>query len=100
MQMAMTGLVLLSPGAWFHHFAWMTPFVAALAGDGGSRRRLVMAGVVLAWFLTRMPWWGVSWMDAGWPVAVGRLLQNSYLIGALVALALLWRVVPREPAAR
>jgi alpha-1,2-mannosyltransferase len=86
--------VLLSPVAWIHHFAWMTVVVAALAGDGRSRRRLVMAGIVLAWFLTRMPWWGVSWIEAGWPIGIGRLLQNSYLLGALLALGLLWRVVP------
>ena len=95
-EVAAVGLmaVLLSPVAWIHHFAWMTVVVAALAGDGRSRRRLVMAAVVLVWFLTRMPWWGVSWIEAGWPIGVGRVLQNSYLFGALLALGLLWRVVP------
>jgi len=99
-ELAAVGLmaVLLSPVAWIHHFAWMTLAVAALAGDGRSRRRLVMAGVVLAWFLTRMPWWGVAWIEAGWPIAIGRLLQNAYLLGALLALGLLWRVVPRGAA--
>jgi alpha-1,2-mannosyltransferase len=99
-ELAVVGLmaVLLSPVAWIHHFAWLTLTVAALAGDGRSRRRLVMAGVVLAWFLTRMPWWGVSWIEAGRPIAIGRLLQNSFLLGALLALALLWWVVPRRDA--
>src|ERR687889_1237943 len=64
--------VLLSPVAWIHHFAWMTVVVAALAGDGRSRRRLVMAAGGVVWFLTRMPWWGVSWIEAGRPVRVRR----------------------------
>jgi membrane protein implicated in regulation of membrane protease activity len=55
-----------------------------------------MAGVVLAWFLTRMPWWGVAWLASGGPLWIARILQNSYLLGALVALGLLWRVVPRS----
>jgi len=96
-ELAVVGLlaVLVSPVAWIHHFAWMILPVAALAGDGRSRRRLAMAGVVLAWFLTRMPWWGIASLQAGWPVVVGRALQNTYLVGALIALGLLWRVVPR-----
>jgi alpha-1,2-mannosyltransferase len=98
-EVAAMGLmaVTLSPVAWIHHFAWMVVVVAALVGDGRSRRRLVMGAVITAWFLCRGPWWGISWIAAGWPpIAVGRLLQNSDLLGALVALALLWRVVPSD----
>ena len=96
-EVAAVGLmaVLLSPVAWVHHFAWMVVVIAALLGDGRDRRRMVFAGIVLAWFLARLPWWGISWVANDWPVLwFGKLLQNSYCLGALVALALLWRVVP------
>lgn len=100
-EVATVGLlaVLLSPVAWIHHFAWVVVVVAALAGDGRSRRRLVLAGGVLAWFLCRLPWWGVTWLsDDLSPHWVGRLLQNGFLVGALLSLGLLWHVVPRRPA--
>lgn len=99
-EVAVLGLmaVLLSPVAWIHHFAWIVVVVAALVGDGRSRRRVAFGAIVLAWFLCRLPWWGVSWLQAGWsPLWFGRLIQNSFLLGALVALGLLWRVVPRRP---
>ncbi len=86
--------VLLSPVAWIHHFAWMVVVVAALVGDGRSRRRVVMGLVVTAWFLSRGPWWGITWIAQDRPLpAVGRVLQNSDTIGALVALLLLWLVL-------
>ncbi|GAB3598020.1 hypothetical protein GCM10027446_27240 [Angustibacter peucedani] len=96
-EVAVMGLmaVLLSPVAWIHHFAWMVVVVAALVGDGRSRRRLVMGAVLTVWFLCRGPWWGITWIADDWPpLVVGRLLQNSDMIGALVALVLLWRVLP------
>ncbi|GMA86931.1 hypothetical protein GCM10025868_21810 [Angustibacter aerolatus] len=102
-EVAAMGLmaVLLSPVAWIHHYAWMTVVVAALVADGRSRRRTAMAGVVLAWFLCRFPWWGVTWIqDRLGPVWVGRLLQNAYLLGALVALGLLWQVTREGRAPR
>lgn len=58
-----------------------------------DRRRLVAALVLTAWFLARMPWWGITWMaNDWWPFAFGRLLQNADLLGALVALGVLWWV--------
>ena len=102
-EVAAMGLmaVLLSPVAWIHHFAWMVVVVAALVGDGRSRRRLVYGLVVLVWFWCRGPWWGSSWIAGGMPAPwFGRFLQNSDLIGALIALGLLWTVVPRAPHVR
>jgi alpha-1,2-mannosyltransferase len=100
-EVAAIGLmaVLLSPVAWVHHFAWMVVVVAALLGDGRERRRVAFDGVVLVWFLCRLPWWGISWVANDWPALwFGKLLQNSFTLGALVALVLLWRVVPgRQP---
>jgi alpha-1,2-mannosyltransferase len=96
-EVAVVGLmaVLLSPVAWVHHFAWAVVVVAAVMGDGTSRRRLWLGGAVYAWFLARLPWWGSAYLsaDAG-PVWLGRLLQNGFTIGALLSLALLYRLVP------
>jgi alpha-1,2-mannosyltransferase len=96
-EVAAMGLmaVLLSPVAWIHHFAWVVVVAGALAGDGRSRRRVAFAGVVVVWFLCRMPWWGITWQAEGWPMTwFGRVLQNSDLLGALVALGMLWLVLP------
>ncbi|GAA4351358.1 glycosyltransferase 87 family protein [Angustibacter luteus] len=101
-EVAAVGLmaVLLSPVAWVHHYAWVVLVIAALVGDGRDRRRLVFAGIITAWFLARLPWWGISWVANDWPVLwFGRILQNSYCLGGLLALALLWRVVPSPGAA-
>jgi alpha-1,2-mannosyltransferase len=88
--------VLLSPVAWIHHFAWLLIAMGALVGDGRSRRRLAYGGVAVAWFLCRLPWWGVTWLSEGRTPWFGRLLQNADLIGALLVLAMLWDVVRRE----
>lgn len=93
------GLVALlcSPVSWIHHFAWMVVVIAALVGDGRSRRRLVGAGVVTAWFLCRLPWWGITWLADDYPVRVfGRAIQNADTVGALLALVLLARLYPRR----
>jgi len=92
--------VLLSPVAWIHHFAWLLIAMGALVGDGRSRRRLLYGGVAVAWFLCRLPWWGVTWLSEGRTPWFGRLLQNADLLGALLVLAMLWDVVRRERIAR
>lgn len=52
-----------------------------------------------AFFLCRLPWWGISWLNQPtWPELPGRLLQNADVAGALAALALLWWVTRDEPA--
>lgn len=93
--------VLLSPVAWIHHLAWMVVVIGALVGSGRSRRHLAYAAVMTGWFLCRLPWWGITWIDERWqPRAVGRLLQNADCLGALLALLLLWLVVrSRAPRA-
>jgi alpha-1,2-mannosyltransferase len=83
---------LLSPVAWIHHYHWVVVVVLALLGGHPERDRwrLAAAGVVLVWFLMRMPWWGISWLNQPtWPELPGRLLQNADLAGGLVALGLL-----------
>jgi alpha-1,2-mannosyltransferase len=93
-EVAAMGLmaVLLSPVAWIHHFHWMVVVVFAVLGADPfrDRRRLAAGAVVTAWFLCRMPWWGISWLNHGdWPELPGRALQNADTFGALLALALL-----------
>ena len=52
-------------------------------------RRRLWAGVGRpAWFLCRLPWWGIRWLNhRDWPELPGRVLQNADTFGALVALA-------------
>lgn len=108
-EVAVVGLLacLLSPVAWIHHFHWVVVVVFALLGAQPWRasrpgawwrsRRLVAGLVVLAWFLMRMPWWGITWLNhPEWPELPGRILQNADVAGGLVALGLLWWV-DRDP---
>lgn len=101
-EVAAMGLVavLCSPVSWIHHFSWVIVIVAALVGDGRSRQRLTIGGVVLAWFLCRLPWWGITWVADDLPARwFGRALQNADTVGAVLALVLLARTVGRPAAA-
>jgi alpha-1,2-mannosyltransferase len=102
-EVAVVGLMacLLSPVAWIHHLHWMVVVIFAILGADPlrDRRRLLAAGLVAAWFLCRLPWWGISWLGhPQWPELPGRVLQNADTLGSLVALVLLaWalrRTVP------
>ena len=47
--------------------------------------------VITGFFLCRMPWWGISWLNhPEWPRWIGRVLQNADTFGSLMALGLLW----------
>lgn len=108
-EVAVLGLlaVLLSPVAWIHHLHWAVVVIFALLGADPlrDRRRLAAGLVVTAWFLCRLPWWGIAWIAAPvHPVWFGRLLQNSDCYGAVLALVLIWWVggpvrAPRRPEA-
>lgn len=104
-EVAVVGLLacLLSPVAWIHHFHWMVVVIFALLGaqpwtrsrpGAWWRSQRLVAGVVVAvWFLMRMPWWGITYLDhPEWPDLPGRLLQNADVAGGVVALVLLWWV--------
>jgi alpha-1,2-mannosyltransferase len=94
-EVAAVGLmaVLLSPVAWIHHLHWMVVVVFAVLGADPlrDRRRLWAAGAITAFFLCRMPWWGITWLShpelPAWP---GRILQNADTFFSLAALGLLW----------
>lgn len=100
---AMTGLlaVLLSPVSWIHHLCWLLLVLAAIAGDGRDRRRLVAAVVVFTFYVVKLPWIGAHWAAHGgrWPA---RVVEDAYGLGALVLLITLrarsFRQLPRFEA--
>lgn len=100
-EVATVGLVavLISPVSWVHHFHWVVVVIFALLGAEPlrDRARLWAAALVTAWFLGRMPWWGISWLNQPWPEWPGRLLQNADMLGGVVALGLLWWVCQTRP---
>jgi alpha-1,2-mannosyltransferase len=94
-EVAAVGLmaVLLSPVAWIHHLHWMVVVVFAVLGADPlrDRRRIWAAAAITGFFLCRMPWWGISWLNhPEWPRWIGRVLQNADTFGSLMALGLLW----------
>lgn len=100
-EVAAVGLmaVLLSPVAWIHHLHWMVVVIFAVLGADPlrDRRRLLAAGLLTAFFMLRLPWWGISWLNQpSWPEFPGRVLQNADTLGSLVALALLWWALHRR----
>ena len=104
-EVAAVGLmaVLLSPVAWIHHLHWMVVVLFAVLGPDPlrDRRRIGAAAVLLAWFLARGPWWGITWVSSGWqPMLVGRFLQNSDTVGALLALGVLGWTLARPAEGR
>ncbi|MEO5983754.1 MAG: glycosyltransferase 87 family protein [Pedococcus sp.] len=104
-EVAAVGLmaVLLSPVAWIHHLHWMVVVVFAVLGAAPwrDRRRMWAAGAITAFFLCRMPWWGISWLNQpSWPKWPGRVLQNADTFGSLLALALLWWALHLPTAVR
>ncbi|HET7762757.1 MAG TPA: glycosyltransferase 87 family protein [Phycicoccus sp.] len=97
-EVAVVGLLacLLSPVAWIHHFHWVVVVVFALLGarPWEERRRLWAALGVTAFFLCRLPWWGIDWLNhPEWPELPGRILQNADVFGGLATLFLLWWAV-------
>jgi alpha-1,2-mannosyltransferase len=93
---------LVSPVSWVHHLYWGLILVAALAGDGRDRRRLVAAGVFVVLLWIHVPWWGVAIIDdlKPGPHWLGYLMQNGYTITALAGLACLAWLVARRPVDR
>jgi alpha-1,2-mannosyltransferase len=86
--------------AWIHHFHWVVVVIFALLGADPLRdRRRLWAGLgVTAFFLCRLPWWGISWLNhREWPELPGRMLQNADVVGGLAALVLLWWVTRSRP---
>jgi alpha-1,2-mannosyltransferase len=97
--LAIAGLlaVLLSPVAWIHHLAGFIPLmIGAVLGDGRDRKRIVVAVLLTLFFAFEIPWWGQSLFGQlhHWRF-IARILQDSFAIGAVVALWLMGRMHPR-----
>src|SRR6185437_4120308 len=91
--------VLISPVSWIHHLAWLAVVIPALIGDGRDRRRWLYAGVLTAWFLGRLPWWGITWTYAHHSTRwIGQVMQNADLAGAVLALVFIALAVRRVAA--
>lgn len=94
--------VLLSPVAWIHHFHWIVVVVLAVLGAWPPRPRwrAYAALGIMAWFLMRLPWWGITWLAEDRPVRLfGRFMQNADTVGALLVLGILW-LLAREDGVR
>ncbi|GIH65136.1 glycosyltransferase 87 family protein [Microbispora siamensis] len=101
---ALTGLmaVLLSPVAWIHHIAWVVVVLAALAGSGRDRVRLLVAAGVWLYYVLPIPWWGVTLKALEIPVlspVAGKIVQNAFGLGAIGLVWLLGSWLPRRRAA-
>ncbi|MBX6381944.1 MAG: DUF2029 domain-containing protein [Microbispora sp.] len=101
---ALTGLmaVLLSPVAWIHHIAWVVVVLAALAGSGRDRVRLLVAAGVWLYYVLPIPWWGVALKALEIPVlspVAGKIVQDAFGLGAIGLVWLLGSWLPRRRAA-
>jgi len=99
---AMVGLlaVLLSPVAWIHHLAWLVLVLAVVVRGGRSWRRVALGAGLWVYFTLALPWLGGRLLrEAEVPWAIGRLVQDSYGLMALVLLPLLDRLVRQDAAA-
>jgi alpha-1,2-mannosyltransferase len=94
---AITGLiaVLVSPVAWIHHLAWLIVVLGAFAGDGRDRRPIAVAAALWLFYVLEVPWWGITMLahHVG-PRFLGRIVQDSYGLGALVMVVMLRRRLP------
>ncbi len=83
---AMTGLLgaLLSPVAWIHHLCWVLVAIGVMAGDGRSARRIWLAGLTGALFLSTLPIWAEVSLSASQLRSLpGFVLTNSFGLWAL-----------------
>ena len=57
---AIVGVVslIVSPISWIHHMVWIIPALAVIVGRADDRRRVVVAIVVTALFIARLPYVG------------------------------------------
>ena len=90
---AITGLLgaLLSPVAWIHHLCWIVIALGVVLGDGRQVRRVVIAVLTGALFLTTLPTWVEHTQTPAQLASVGGfLVENSFGLAALALIPALW----------
>jgi alpha-1,2-mannosyltransferase len=90
---AITGLLgaLLSPVAWIHHLCWIVIAIGLILGDGRQSRRVLVAALAGALFLTTLPTWAEHTQSAAQLVSVrGFIMENSFGLAALALIPALW----------
>jgi alpha-1,2-mannosyltransferase len=92
-----TGLLsaLLSPVAWIHHLCWIVLAVGVIVGTGRSWRRIGIAALAFALFLTTLPVWAEKQLAlhrlSGLP---GFLAENSFGLACIALVGVLWAIRP------
>ena len=92
---AITGLLgaLLSPVGWIHHLCWVVVAIGVIVGTGSHARRLLLAALIGALFLTTLPTWAEHTQSATQLTSVpGFIAENSFGLAALVLIPVLWWV--------
>ena len=97
-----TGLLgaLLSPVAWIHHLCWIVVAIGVIAGEGRRARRIWLAALTGALFLSTLPIWAEVTLPAAQLRSFpGFVLENSFGIWALALIPVLFwiRVARSEP---
>lgn len=94
-----TGLLsaLLSPVAWIHHLCWIVLAIGVIVGAGRSRRRIAIAVLAFALFLSTLPTWAEKQLAhhqlGGLP---GFLAENSFCLACIALVAVLWAIRPER----
>jgi alpha-1,2-mannosyltransferase len=94
---AITGLVsvLVSPISWIHHVVWIVPAIAVILGAGRDPRRVVIAFLVAALFVARLPYFGHDELKTG---LLAAFLKDSYGFVCVALLVYLARGIPSREA--
>jgi alpha-1,2-mannosyltransferase len=99
---AITGLLaaLLSPVAWIHHICWIVVVIGVIVGDGRNPRRVITALATGAVFTSVLPIFGKHLTVTGAvPIVIGRVLEDSFGLAALVLIWVVWRLRGTGPHA-
>jgi alpha-1,2-mannosyltransferase len=92
---ATTGMLaaLLSPVAWIHHLCWIVVALGVLTGDGRRPRRVAVAAVTCALFISALPLWGKVLMTVpGAPILLARVVEDSFGLAALALVVIMSRI--------
>jgi alpha-1,2-mannosyltransferase len=99
---AITGLLaaLLSPVAWIHHICWIVVVLGVITGDGRNPRRVITALATGAVFTSVLPIFGKHLTVTGAvPIVIGRVLEDSFGLAALILIWVVWRLRGTGPGA-